>query len=45
MTTDYRQMWTDLGLNLEAHDALLSVLGNAYQDTFLSQQNRPEAMG
>ena len=45
MTTDYRQMWADLGLNLEAHDALLSVLGSAYQDTFFSQQNRPEAMG
>lgn len=45
MTTDYRPMWTDLGLDLEAHDALLSVLGKAYQDAFLSQKNRPEAMG
>lgn len=44
MSTDYRKMWTDLGLNLEAHDALLGVLGNAYKDTFVSQKNRPEAM-
>lgn len=44
MTTDYRKMWTDLGLNLEAHDALLGVLGNAYKDTFVSQKNRPESM-
>jgi benzoyl-CoA reductase/2-hydroxyglutaryl-CoA dehydratase subunit BcrC/BadD/HgdB len=45
MTTDYRKMWADLGLNLEAHDALLGVLGNAYKDTFISQKNRPESMG
>ena len=45
MTTDYRPMWTGLGLNLEAHDALLGVLGKLYQDTFLNQKNRPEGMG
>jgi benzoyl-CoA reductase/2-hydroxyglutaryl-CoA dehydratase subunit BcrC/BadD/HgdB len=44
VTNDYRPMWTGLGLNLEAHDALLKVLGEAYQDTFLSQKNRPEGM-
>jgi hypothetical protein len=27
MPTDYRPMWTELGLDLEAHDALLGVLG------------------
>jgi benzoyl-CoA reductase/2-hydroxyglutaryl-CoA dehydratase subunit BcrC/BadD/HgdB len=37
-------MWSDLGLDLKAHDALLSVLGGAYQDVFLSQKDRPEAM-
>jgi benzoyl-CoA reductase/2-hydroxyglutaryl-CoA dehydratase subunit BcrC/BadD/HgdB len=37
-------MWLDLGLDLQAHDALLSVLGGAYQDIFLSQKNRPEGM-
>lgn len=45
MTTDYRPMWTGLGLNLEAHDALLSVLGQLYQSTFLTQKNRPAGMG
>jgi benzoyl-CoA reductase/2-hydroxyglutaryl-CoA dehydratase subunit BcrC/BadD/HgdB len=45
MTTDYRKMWADLGLNLEAHDVLLNVLGNAYQQTFISQKNRPASMG
>jgi benzoyl-CoA reductase/2-hydroxyglutaryl-CoA dehydratase subunit BcrC/BadD/HgdB len=37
-------MWTELGLNLDAHDALLNVLGKAYQDVFLSQKDRPEGM-
>jgi benzoyl-CoA reductase/2-hydroxyglutaryl-CoA dehydratase subunit BcrC/BadD/HgdB len=37
-------MWSDLGLDLKGHDALLSVLGGAYQDIFLSQKNRPEGM-
>lgn len=45
MSEDYRSMWADLGLNLEAHDALLGVLGKAYQDIYLSQKNRPEGMG
>lgn len=44
MGEDYTQMWTDLGLDLEKHDALLSVLGQAYQDIFLAQQNRPKGM-
>ncbi len=38
-------MWKELGLNLEAHDALLNVLGNAYNDIFLAQNDRPEEMG
>ncbi len=45
MSENYRSMWADLGLDLEAHDALLDVLGKAYQDIFLTQKNRPEAMG
>jgi hypothetical protein len=45
VTTDYRPMWTDLGIDLAKHDALLGVLGQAYQDVFLSQKNRPEGMG
>lgn len=43
-TVDYRPMWTELGLNLEAHDALLGVLSQAYGDIFMSQKNRPEGM-
>jgi benzoyl-CoA reductase/2-hydroxyglutaryl-CoA dehydratase subunit BcrC/BadD/HgdB len=42
--TDYRAMWQGLGLDLESHDALLSFLGNAYTNIFLSQKNRPEGM-
>lgn len=45
MTNDYTQMWKELGLNLEAHDMLLNVLGSAYKDIYLSQKNRPEGMG
>jgi len=45
MTTDYRPMWTDLGLDLDTHDVLLDVLGKAYQDIYLSQGSRPEGMG
>lgn len=45
MTTDHTPMWKDLGLDIEAHDALLSVLGQAYGDIYLAQENRPEGMG
>jgi benzoyl-CoA reductase/2-hydroxyglutaryl-CoA dehydratase subunit BcrC/BadD/HgdB len=45
MSEDYRKMWSDLGLDLAAHDALLGVLGKGYQDIFLSQKNRPAGMG
>lgn len=44
MTTDYKPMWADLGLDIEAHDILLNALGAAYKDIYLSQQKRPEAM-
>ena len=42
--SDYTQIWSDLGLDLKAHDALLSILGGIYQDIFLSQKHRPEGM-
>jgi benzoyl-CoA reductase/2-hydroxyglutaryl-CoA dehydratase subunit BcrC/BadD/HgdB len=45
MSEDYRDMWKSLGLDLEAHDALLDVLGKGYQDIYLAQKNRPEGMG
>ena len=44
MSEDYRRMWSDLGLDIEAHDALLEVLNNAYTDVFLSQSDRPKGM-
>ncbi len=45
MNEDYRSMWQDLGLDLDAHESLLAVLGNAYRDIFLSQNSRPREMG
>ena len=38
------EMWRSLGLDLEAHDGLLRVLGDAYKMIYLSQENRPERM-
>lgn len=45
MNNEYTAMWKDLGLNLQAHDALLNVLGTAYTDIFLAQKERPEGIG
>lgn len=42
--SQYHQMWAELGLNLEKHDALLSVLSQAYQSIFLTQSHRPKGM-
>ncbi|MDH7570905.1 MAG: 2-hydroxyacyl-CoA dehydratase family protein, partial [Armatimonadota bacterium] len=42
--TDYVPMWESLGIEIEAHDGLLRALGEAYQEIYLSQQNRPEGM-
>ncbi len=42
--SDYRMMWEDLGMNLETHDQLCAVLPDAFGDTYLSQENRPENM-
>lgn len=44
MSQEYRAMWQDLGLNLEAHDQLLAVLGEGYKQIFLSQEKRPKGM-
>lgn len=41
---DYRQMWADLGMDLETHDLLCEVLPEVYDNVYLSQENRPEAM-
>lgn len=44
MSEDYRSMWTELGLDLSAHDTLMEVLGKAYQDIYIRQKDRPEGM-
>jgi benzoyl-CoA reductase/2-hydroxyglutaryl-CoA dehydratase subunit BcrC/BadD/HgdB len=41
---DYRQMWSDIGVNLEAHDGLLEVLPPLFGDVIVSQENRPARM-
>lgn len=41
---DRRQLWEDLGMDLESHDQLCAVLPIAFGDVFLSQENRPEGM-
>lgn len=44
MSKDYTQMWSSIGLNLQAHDGLMAVLGEAYKNIYLSQKDRPRAM-
>jgi benzoyl-CoA reductase/2-hydroxyglutaryl-CoA dehydratase subunit BcrC/BadD/HgdB len=43
-TVDYTEMWTDLGLNVPAHCAVLKLIGPAYEAAYLSQSDRPEGM-
>ncbi|WP_319542291.1 double-cubane-cluster-containing anaerobic reductase [uncultured Pseudodesulfovibrio sp.] len=38
--TSHREMWEKLNLDLDAHDALLEVLGKFYGDIYMSQENR-----
>jgi benzoyl-CoA reductase/2-hydroxyglutaryl-CoA dehydratase subunit BcrC/BadD/HgdB len=38
-------MWTELGIDLEKHDMLLTALGPIFQEVYLSQKNRPAGMG
>jgi benzoyl-CoA reductase/2-hydroxyglutaryl-CoA dehydratase subunit BcrC/BadD/HgdB len=45
MSEQYKSMWQQQGLDLNAHDMLLNVLGKAYQDIYLAQKNRPSGMG
>ena len=41
---DNYELWSNLGMDLENHDVLCSVLPGAFGDVFLSQENRPEGM-
>lgn len=42
---DYHQMWTELGMDVEKHEALCEVLPDAFAGVYLDQDNRPEGMG
>ncbi len=44
VAVDYTEMWTDLGLNVPAHCALLNALGPAYESIYLTQTSRPKGM-
>ncbi len=44
MKDKYTEMWEKLNLDIEAHDALLEVLGKFYGDIYLSQENRVRGM-
>ena len=43
--TDYRPMWAQLGINMPSHDLLIAALPAIYEKIYLSQPNRPQAMG
>lgn len=45
MPDDNVKMWEELDIDLEPHDTLLSALEPAYQEIFLSRENRPKGMG
>jgi len=42
--SDYRQMWEEIGLDLEAHDGLLEVLPPLFGDVIVGQEKRPAGM-
>ncbi|MEO0116718.1 MAG: double-cubane-cluster-containing anaerobic reductase [candidate division WOR-3 bacterium] len=41
---NYEKMWQDLGLDVALHNDLLKSIGLSYQETVLSQKERPEGM-
>ena len=40
----YPDMWESLGMNVERFEKMRCVLGDFFQTTFLSQENRPQRM-
>ena len=44
MSENYKEMWKNLGLDLDQHYALLEVLGKVYEDIYLAQNNSLESM-
>jgi benzoyl-CoA reductase/2-hydroxyglutaryl-CoA dehydratase subunit BcrC/BadD/HgdB len=45
VSTDYRVMWQDLGINMPQHDLLMEALPSIFEKTYMGQQGRPQAMG
>jgi benzoyl-CoA reductase/2-hydroxyglutaryl-CoA dehydratase subunit BcrC/BadD/HgdB len=43
-SSPHYEMWKNIGLNLPAHDQLMSVLGQVYPEIYLKQADRPESM-
>jgi benzoyl-CoA reductase/2-hydroxyglutaryl-CoA dehydratase subunit BcrC/BadD/HgdB len=44
VTTDNREMWRELGIDLKQHDLLMNALPPMYKEIYLSQKNRPKGM-
>jgi benzoyl-CoA reductase/2-hydroxyglutaryl-CoA dehydratase subunit BcrC/BadD/HgdB len=44
MATDFRQMWNELGINLDLHDELMANTERLHKRTHLSRINRPKRM-
>ncbi len=44
MTIENREMWRELGIDLEQHDRLMNALPPVYGEIYLSQENRPKGM-
>ncbi len=43
---DWRPMWKELGIDMEKHDILLSVLPGIFKEIYIdAQKNRPQNMG
>jgi len=45
MSEEYRKMWQDLGINMKRHDALMGALPAIFEQVYLGQKGRPQAMG
>ena len=45
MAEKYLEMWKSLGMDIERHNQLLDILGQHYGAIYLTQNNRPKAMG
>ena len=41
---EIRQMWEELGINLDKHDTYVAAFPTVFKETILAQENRPEGM-